>query len=189
MSRLRIFSSFDASKVLFETRNPNAITTKLREIGVRFERWQAAVELRPGASPELVLSAYQHDIAHLMKVGGYQSVDVVSLYPEHPDRAAMRQKFLNEHTHSEDEVRFFVAGSGLFTIHAKTSDGLDQIYEVECQKNDLINLPAGTQHWFDMGDSPFFVAIRIFTDPGGWVANFTGSTLSENFPRYEREAA
>ncbi len=187
MSRLRIFSSSDASTVLLETRNPNAITTQLREIGVRFERWQAAVELQPGASPESVLAAYQHDIAHLMQAGGYQSVDVVSLHPEHPDRALMRQKFLNEHTHGEDEVRFFVAGSGLFTIHAATSDGLDNVYEVECEKNDLINLPAGTQHWFDMGESPFFVAIRIFTDPSGWIANFTGSKLSDAFPRYERE--
>ena len=184
MSRLRIFSSMDADKVLFETRNPVAITAKLREIGVGFERWQTAIELIPGASPESVLSAYEHPVAQLMQAGGYKSVDVVSLYPEHPDRAAMRQRFLNEHTHSEDEIRFFVAGSGLFTIHAAPSEGMDQIFEIECQKNDLINLPSGTQHWFDMGEAPFFVAIRIFTNPSGWVADFTGSTLSEKFPRY-----
>jgi len=188
MSKLRIFSSKDASSVLFETRNPIAIAAKLREIGVGFERWQAVCEILPGASPESVLSAYEQPIAQLMQTGGYQSVDVVSLHAEHPDRAAMRQKFLSEHTHGEDEIRFFVAGSGLFTIHAATSDGLDQIFEVECRKSDLINLPAGTQHWFDMGEAPFFVAIRIFTNPSGWVANFTGSTLSEAFPRYEREA-
>ncbi len=187
MSKLRIFSSADASTVLLETRNPLAITAKLREIGIGFERWQAAFELAPGASPESVLSAYEHDIAQLMQAGNYQSVDVVSLYPEYPDCAAMRQKFLNEHTHGEDEIRFFVAGSGLFTIHAATENGLDQIFEVECCKGDLINLPAGTKHWFDMGEAPFFVAIRIFTNPSGWVANFTGSSLSETFPRYERE--
>lgn len=188
MSRLRIFSSLNASSVLFETRNPIAIAEKLREIGVGFERWHTALEVLPGASAESVLAAYQPHIAQLMQAGGYQSVDVVSLHPEHPDRDAMRQKFLNEHTHGEDEIRFFVAGSGLFTIHAATSDGLDQVFEVECGKNDLINLPAGTQHWFDMGDAPFFVAIRVFTNPSGWVANFTGSTLSADFPRYEREA-
>ena len=188
MSKLRIFSSDDAASVLFETRNPVAIAAKLGEIGVGFERWQTALELLPGASPESVLSAYAQPISQLMQAGGYQSVDVVSLHPEHPDRAAMRQKFLNEHTHSENEIRFFVAGSGLFTIHAATIDGLDQIFEVECRQNDLINLPAVTQHWFDMGEAPFFVAIRIFTNSSGWVANFTGSTLAEQFPRYEQEA-
>ncbi len=187
MSKLRIFSSADANTVLLETRNPFAIKAKLLEIGVKFERWQAAVELHPGASPESVLAAYKGDIEQLMQAGGYQSVDVVSLHPEHPDRIAMRQKFLNEHTHSEDEIRFFVAGSGLFTIHAAPPNQIDQIFEVECEKNDLINLPAGTQHWFDMGDAPFFVAIRIFTNASGWVANFTGSMLSERFPRYVRE--
>ena len=188
MSKLRIFNVIDASSVLFETRNPVAITAKLSEIGVAFERWQAAFELTPGASPESVLSAYKSDIEQLMQTGGYQSVDVVSLYPEHPDRAAMRQKFLNEHTHAEAEIRFFVAGSGLFTIHATSADGVDQVFELECQKDDLINLPAGTQHWFDMGEAPFFVAIRIFTNPSGWVANFTGSVLSERFPRYQGES-
>ena len=188
MSKLRIFSASDAATVLFETRNPIAIAAKLGEIGVGFERWQAAFELLPGASSESVLSAYKNDVEALIQAGAYKSVDVVSLYPEHPDRAAMRQKFLNEHTHAEDEIRFFVAGSGLFTIHAAPSEGADQIFEVECQKNDLINLPAGTRHWFDMGEAPFFVAIRIFTNPSGWVANFTGSTLSEHFPRYHREA-
>ncbi len=188
MSKLRIFSASDATTVQFETRNPVAINAKLQEIGVGFERWQAAFELTPGASPESVLSAYKNDIDKLMQAGGFQSVDVVSLHPEHPDREAMRQKFLNEHTHAEPEIRFFVAGSGLFTIHAAPAGGADQIFEVECQKNDLINLPAGTQHWFDMGEAPFFVAIRIFTNPSGWVANFTGSTLSAQFPRYQREA-
>lgn len=187
MSKLRIFSAVDAKAVLFETRNPIAIAAKLQEIGVGFERWQAAFELAPGASPESVLCAYRGDVDRLMQSGGYQSVDVVSLHPEHPDREAMRQKFLNEHTHAEPEIRFFVAGAGLFTIHASPADGADQIFEVECQKNDLINLPAGTQHWFDMGEVPFFVAIRIFTNPNGWVANFTDSTLSAQFPRYQRE--
>ena len=184
MSKLRIFSSSNAANVLFETQNPVAIAAKLREIGVGFERWQTTIEILPGASAESVRAAYEQQIAPLMQAGGYQSVDVVSLHPEHPDRAAMRQKFLNEHTHGEDEIRFFVAGSGLFTIHAAASDGSNQVFEVECRQNDFINLPAGTKHWFDMGDAPFFVAIRIFTNPSGWVANFTGSGLAEAFPRY-----
>jgi len=111
---------------------------------------------------------------------GYQSVDVISLAPDHPDRAMLRQKFLSEHTHSEDEVRFFVAGSGLFTLHID-----DKIYEVKCESGDLIGVPDNTRHWFDMGPEPNFIAIRLFTNVEGWVANFTGSDIAQKFPRYE----
>jgi 1,2-dihydroxy-3-keto-5-methylthiopentene dioxygenase len=179
VSRLRIYDAENPTIVQLETRNPRAITERLAAIGVAFERWQASHALAPGASADAVLQAYRADIDRLMQKGGYQSVDVVSLHPEHPERAILRQKFLNEHTHGEDEIRFFVAGSGLFTIHAQA-----QVFAIECQKNDLINLPAGTQHWFDMGEAPFFVAIRIFSNPSGWVAQFTGSEIAQQFPRY-----
>ena len=52
---------------------------------------------------------------------GFQSADVASLTPDHPDKKAFREKILNEHTHSDIEVRFFVDGSGLFYIHSGTS--------------------------------------------------------------------
>jgi 1,2-dihydroxy-3-keto-5-methylthiopentene dioxygenase len=180
MSRLRIYAADNAAAVQLETRNPRAISAQLAEIGVGFERWQASHKIAPGASAEAVLQAYRADIDRLMQKGGYQSVDVVSLYPEHPERAALRQKFLNEHTHAEDEIRFFVAGSGLFTLHVNA-----RVFEIECRQNDLINLPAGTKHWFDMGEAPSFVAIRIFTNASGWVAQFTGSQIAQQFPRYE----
>jgi 1,2-dihydroxy-3-keto-5-methylthiopentene dioxygenase len=183
MSRLRVFSAPDADTVLLETQNPTAIANELAGIGVKFERWQAAVNLAPGCSGDEVLAAFRLDIDRIMEKGGYKAVDVISLSADHPDRTALRQKFLNEHTHAEDEVRFFVGGGGLFTIHAH-----NKVFEVECKKNDLINLPAGTKHWFDMGEFPSFIAIRIFTNPAGWVANFTGSDLAMRFPRYETTA-
>jgi 1,2-dihydroxy-3-keto-5-methylthiopentene dioxygenase len=125
-----------------------------------------------------VINAYRADIDRLMAEGGYQTVDVVSLNPDHPDRAALRQKFLNEHTHSEDEVRFFVGGSGLFTLHPS-----DKVYEVLCEAGDLISVPANTRHWFDMSEQPYFIAIRLFNNPAGWVANFTGTDIAQRFPR------
>ena len=59
------------------------------------------------------------------------------------------------------------------------------MHEVLCEKDDLISVPAGTRHWFDMGPEPYFVAIRVFTNPAGWVANFTGSDIAAQFPRLE----
>ena len=180
MSRLRIFSESDPAAIRFESGEHAAIAAELGKVGVRFERWQTTADIQPGAAPEAVIDAYRADIDRLMREEGYQTVDVISLNADHPDKAVLRQKFLNEHSHSEDEVRFFVAGRGLFTLHID-----DQVYEVLCTQGDLIGVPDNTRHWFDMSEQPYFVAIRLFSNPAGWVANFTGSDIAAQFPRLE----
>lgn len=179
MSRLRIFSEADGTAPLLETGDHAQIAAELQKRGVRFERWPTRA-LPATPSSDEVLAAYKAEIEQLRRQNGYAACDVISLKADHPDKDTLRQKFLNEHTHSEDEVRFFVAGSGLFTLHLG-----DRIYEVLCEQGDLIGVPDGTRHWFDMGPRPSFTAIRLFTNPAGWVANFTGSDIATRFPRYE----
>ena len=180
MSRLRIFSEADPSKPLLITSTHEFIVEQLAKIGVRFEQWQADAPVQPGASPEQVMAAYRGDIDRLIEEKGFRTVDVVSIAPDHPEREAMRKKFLDEHFHKEDEVRFFVAGSGLFTLHVG-----ERVYEILCEQGDLIGVPDSTKHWFDMGPLPHFIAIRFFTEPDGWVGHFTGTDLAQRFPRYE----
>ena len=109
---------------------------------------------------------------------GYQSWDVISMRPDNAQREVLREKFLSEHTHGEDEVRFFVEGAGLFCLHLN-----GKIYQILCEKNDLISVPADTRHWFDMGSAPNFTAIRVFDNPEGWVAHFTGDKIADAYPR------
>lgn len=180
MTRLRIFAEEAPEQPLATHTETEAVAAGLEPLGVRFEHWPTQPDVRAGDEPEAVLKAYEAEIARLMKAGGYQSADVVSMHPEHPDKASMRRKFLAEHAHAEDEVRFFVDGAGLFTLHA---DG--KVYEVLCERGDLIGVPAGTRHWFDMGPNPSFVAVRIFTSPDGWAAEFTGSNIADRFPRLD----
>ena len=180
MSRLRIFADSDAKNPLFVTGDHAAIAHKLAEHGARFERWQASAAIVAGDSSDAVIAAYRTDIERLKTEGGYQAVDVISLDPNHPQKESLRRKFLDEHTHSEDEVRFFVAGSGLFSLHLG-----GQVFEVLCEQGDLISVPDNTRHWFDMGPHPHFIAIRIFSNVEGWVANFTGDDIAQRFPRYE----
>ena len=180
MSRLRIFTEADPVNPIETFDDHHLIAQKLGEAGIRFERWEAAEPIVPGDPPEKVIAAYRRDIERLQSEGGYQAVDVISLSADHPEKDALRSKFLDEHTHSEDEVRFFVAGSGLFTLHLGK-----HVYEVLCTAGDLIGVPHGTPHWFDMGPKPHFVAIRMFTNKEGWVANFTGSDIAKGYPRYE----
>lgn len=179
MSRLRIYDHNVPETTLLDTQDGATIAAELKKIGVTFERWQAAHEVAPGASQDEVFAAYRSDIDRLVAQHGFKSVDVASIAPDNPNRAELRRKFLDEHFHKEDEVRFFVAGSGLFTLHVD-----DKVYEIECVKNDLIAVPDGTTHWFDMGDEPSFVAIRFFTEPDGWVGHFTGTDIAQKFPRY-----
>lgn len=177
MSSLRIFSVNEPQQAYLHTHDPALIAEKLQQKGVRFEQWQAAEPISADSTAEQVLAAYADDITRLKQQQGYITVDVISLSPTHPDKAALRQKFLDEHIHTEDEVRFFVRGQGLFCLHLG-----DEVYQVLCQQNDLISVPANTPHWFDMGTEPDFTAIRLFNNTEGWVAHFTGATLSRQFP-------
>ncbi|MGH8183141.1 MAG: 1,2-dihydroxy-3-keto-5-methylthiopentene dioxygenase [Rhodanobacteraceae bacterium] len=180
MSRLRVYDQREPARPLATQFDHAMIAHTLDEVGVRFERWQANKPVVPGASQDEVIAAYHDDIERLKREKGYQAVDVISLTADHLQKDALRQKFLSEHTHSEDEVRFFVAGQGQFTLHIG-----ERIYDVLCEKGDLIGVPDGTRHWFDMGPNPHFVAIRLFTNPEGWVAKFTGEDIAERFPRLE----
>lgn len=182
MNKLSIYRDADPLEAEFISNDPDQIRERLEAVGVRFERWQADRELGPDDPPEAILAAYAADIERLKREGGYRSVDVVHMWPEHPDREAARKKFLDEHRHSEDEVRFFVNGRGLFSLHID-----DRVYEVLCERGDLIGVPANTPHWFDMGAHPEFTAIRLFTNPEGWVAKFTGSTIASRFHRLGSE--
>lgn len=180
MSRLRVYGEADGQTPVLETGDHRRITDELAKHGVRFERWSTRT-LSPAPTPDEVLAAYRPEIDMLKIDGGYTTCDVISVTPDHPDKDALRRKFQSEHTHSEDEVRFFVAGSGLFTLHIG-----DRVYEILCEQGDLIGVPDGAPHWFDMGPAPSFTAIRLFTNPAGWVANFTGSDIAARFPRYVR---
>lgn len=180
MSRLRVYDQRDPAQPIAAQSDHASIAETLGEVGVRFERWAANKPIAPGASQDEVIAAYADDIERLKQEKGYQAVDVISLAADHPQRDALRRKFLSEHTHSEDEVRFFVAGQGQFTLHIG-----ERVYDVLCEAGDLIGVPDGTPHWFDMGPNPNFVAIRLFTNPEGWVANFTGDGIAEHFPRLE----
>ena len=180
MSRLTVYAESQPENPLLQTDDFERIQKQLSAAGLRFERWQADREIAADADDRSIIAAYHDEIDRLVDAEGYQSYDVVSMNPDHPDKDAFRSKFLAEHTHSEDEVRFFVRGHGLFVIHID-----DRVYALLCEKDDLVSVPANTRHWFDMGPNPLFTAIRLFNNPEGWVANFTGDDIAARFPLLE----
>ena len=180
MSQLTIYSDNDPGTRVAVHTDPEQIRAALAAHGVAFSRVSALAELARDASPDAVLAAYAPFITAEKAERGYQTADVIRLVRGTPNTAPMRAKFLSEHTHSEDESRLFAEGSGAFYLHL---DG--KVLMMVCTRGDYIRVPAGTRHWFDMGPDPEFTAVRMFTDPAGWVASFTGDVIAERFPKYE----
>ena len=96
-SRLSIYHQHNAEQPLLVTETRSVMRAKLSQHGIIFEQWPLQ-----GDSVDL-LKAYQAPITELQATGGYQTVDVISLTANHPDKDQLRQNFV-EHTHSEDEV-------------------------------------------------------------------------------------
>jgi 1,2-dihydroxy-3-keto-5-methylthiopentene dioxygenase len=180
MTRLTVYPELQPQNPSLQTEDFTAIQQQLAAAGIRCERWQADRAIAADADNESIIAAYRNEIDRLVAEQGYQTYDVVSMNPDHPQKEEFRNKFLAEHTHSEDEVRFFVRGHGLFVIHLG-----DKVYALLCEQDDLISVPANTRHWFDMGPNPVFTAIRLFNNPEGWVANFTGDDIASRFPLLE----
>lgn len=183
MTQLTIYSAGPEVAVLSRTSDPDAIALRIGTAGARFSRWPT-IDLPNDASGPDVLAAYSGDIARIRADGGYRSADVISIDSAHPSRKELREKFLSEHIHADDEIRFFVKGSGAFYIR----DGAE-ILKLDCEKGDFIHIPRGARHWFDMGTDPSFTCIRIFHDANGWVAQFTGDDISSRIPPFENAAA
>jgi 1,2-dihydroxy-3-keto-5-methylthiopentene dioxygenase len=179
-STLRVYDETDPSQPLVDTTDRAEIARILAAQKIVFERWDASAPLTADSDQAAILDAYAADIERLKRDFGYTTVDVIRVTKDTPNVPALREKFLNEHTHSEDEVRFFVEGGASFYLRTG-----GKVYQAICTRGDLIGVPANTTHWFDMGPAPEFAAIRLFVDPSGWVANFTGNDIASRFPKYE----
>lgn len=156
----------------------NEIKSFLADRGVLYDQWEAQVAFADDADQETVLGAYEHVLKPYMDSNGYKTADVISVNPNTPNLDALKTKFLTEHTHSEDEVRFFVEGEGLFWFNMENDN---PVFCVICQKGDLISVPANTKHWFDFGPKTFVKAIRVFIDQSGWVPHYTASGVDKSY--------
>ena len=186
MTKLVVLPESDPSSPTLTTVDEAEIGERLREDGVVFERWRLR-SLADSADPLVV---YRDEIERVCTTDGYVTVDAVRLGGDPGDSAwpakaaAARAKFLDEHTHDDDEVRFFVEGRGAFYLRLGSS-----VAVVVCAAGDLLSVPKDTRHWFDMGTNPAFCALRFFRVEDGWVGKFTGDTISSRFPTFDELVA
>lgn len=158
-------------------RTPEEITLGLAEYGIDYERWQPAHPVRDDAPADEILRAYANEIEQLKARGSYVTADVIDVNPDTPNLDDMLAKFNREHWHDEDEVRFIIAGHGLFHIHSKTG----HVLSIEVSAGDLIRVPRGTLHWFNLCADRRIRAIRLFQDTAGWTPHYTESHVDEGF--------
>ena len=154
-----------------------AIAAYLANCGIEYERWLLRDPIADDAPADEILSAYAEEIKELNRRGGYVTADLIDVSPETPGVDAMLAKFNREHWHDEDEVRFIIAGHGLFHIHPLNKP----VVAIEVEPGDLIRVPRDTWHWFNLCADRRIRAIRLFQDVAGWTPNYTNSGTDRTF--------
>ena len=155
----------------------DAVRGFLAEHGIDYERTGSAPGLTPDSSAEEILSAWAPKIDELKAQGGYVVADVIDVKPDTPNLDSMLKRFSSEHWHDEDEVRLIVEGRGLFHIHPSGKP----VFALEVEAGDLIRVPRGTHHWFDLCGEKRIRAIRLFQDKSGWTPHYTESGEDSKF--------
>ena len=153
------------------------IMAYLANIGIDYERWELPRVVGDDASSEEILPLYGEQIERLKQLGRYVTADVIDVTPETPNLETMLAKFSREHWHDEDEVRFIIRGRGLFHVHPRQGP----LTAIEVESGDLIRVPRGTWHWFDLCGDRTIRAIRLFQDPSGWTPHYTDSGIDHDY--------
>ncbi|MCU0707355.1 MAG: cupin domain-containing protein [Pirellula sp.] len=149
----------------------------LRPFGIWYEQWPVAGRLADQATDADILKEYEPEIDKVKASGGYVTADVINVNPNTPNLDAMLQKFNKEHTHSEDEVRFTVEGRGVFHLHPENGP----VFSVTVESGDMINVPKGMKHWFNLCDDRHIRCIRFFEDPTGWTPHYIDQGVHEAY--------
>jgi 1,2-dihydroxy-3-keto-5-methylthiopentene dioxygenase len=153
------------------------IARYLAGIGVEYEIWGPTTAVAADAPAEEILAAYAPEIDRLKELGGYVTADVIDVKPLTQGLDEMLAKFNREHRHDDDEVRFIIEGRGLF--HLRPQEG--PVVAIEVEAGDLIRVPSGYCHWFNLCADRRIRAIRLFKDPSGWAPRYTDSGVDRHF--------
>ena len=157
--------------------NAGEIAPFLAAINIDYERWENLRSIPADATDQEILDGYRSEIESLKIRGGYVTADVINIVPTTPGLDAMLDRFNKEHWHDEDEVRFIVNGHGLFHIAPPNDD----VVSIEMEAGDMIRVPRGTLHWFNLCGDKTVRAIRLFQDISGWTPKYTASGIDAKF--------
>ena len=156
---------------------PAEIRDFLAQYGIRFESWDVAGRISADATDDDILAAYQPEIERLKEEHGFVTADVINVNADTPGLDEMLAKFDKEHIHTEDEVRFTVEGSGVFHINPES----DAVFSITVGSGDLISVPNGTRHWFNLCQQKRIRCIRLFEDKSGWTPHYEDAPVHQEY--------
>jgi 1,2-dihydroxy-3-keto-5-methylthiopentene dioxygenase len=168
---------------LFNTKTKETITDFktlqifFKTIGVDLEKWETSKNLTIDSTQCEILAAYSHELKPYMDKNGYKDADVINVHPKTENLKVIREKFMKEHTHSDDEVRFFVDGAGVFWFNLEN----DTVLSLKCEAGDFISVPKNVKHWFDLHPDFNVKCIRVFSNTDGWTPNYTNSNIDQKY--------
>lgn len=156
------------------------ITSTLAAAGLRFSVLPLEARVQPGAPAEEIRAALGEPLAQLMHDHDLSQVEVISVDRRHwPQEGEKPLEPPQEVIADGAQLYLFLAGQGLLSLHVD-----DYVYALFGERNALISIPAGTRHWFDLGEFPYCAAIRL-SAANGAQPRPSGDAIATAFPRLE----
>ncbi len=181
MSHLALFNQFNLQSPYKVSDDFAVQVAELAEDGVYFSKREVLATLpNSKLARDQIIKLYQGLVDEIKRDHNYLYADIAQLRKNDPYSVVARSQYISEHTHSEDEARFFIDGAVLVYIHIN-----EKIHILQCGAGDLLIIPKCVKHWMDIGPEPNFTSIRWYNTKGGLHTEFTGSYVAESTPRWE----
>ncbi|RMH86323.1 acireductone dioxygenase [Pseudomonas sp. AOB-7] len=152
------------------------IASTLAEVGVRYRQCPPPAALRPGCSEQEFDAACGAWLQDLRGEGGYRQHELLSLERNHPRKLELRARYLDEQTQPAASAWLFVGGFAQLSLHLG-----EYVYVLQGERGDLLELPADTRHWFDLGEEPHLLLVRLSATAE--APSLTGDQIASRFPR------
>lgn len=181
MSHLAQYSKFNLRTPFNETGEFSVQSAELAKDGIFFSKREVLNTLpNSKLGKDQILKLYEDLVTEIKREYNYLYADVASLTQGDAHSVVVRSQYISEHTHCEDEARFFIEGAVLVYIHVN-----DKVHILQCGPGDLLIIPKRVKHWMDIGPNPNFTSIRWYSTKAGLFTEFTGSCVAESTPRWE----
>jgi len=133
------------------------IASTLAAVGVQFSQVPVQQAVTAGTASDELLAASRVQVDQLLSHHGYAYAEVLSLCDERGEGSELARRLRAEQCCQPAHLHYYLAGRGLLALHIG-----EYVYNLLCEKGDLLRLPAGTAHWFDGGEHPRFAVLRLF---------------------------
>nr|WP_256837197.1 acireductone dioxygenase [Pseudomonas oleovorans] len=132
------------------------IASTLAAAGIDYRQVELPAALRPGCELAEFDAAYGLWLQAFMGKEGYVQQELFNLQRNHPQKLELRARHLDEQSQSTASAWLFLGGFAQLSLHLD-----DHVYMLQGEKGDLLSLPAGTRYWFDLGEEPHALVVRL----------------------------